>query len=81
MFLRALEDTDSEVRGRAAFYLDEIKRSRQAADDVLDLGELNMEEVDYIEAFLQVFKKIDLGFERNFRKILKKFKEQKIQVF
>ena len=58
-----LEDTDSEVRARALFYLGEIARktgSRAGSstadedDEMFDVNELNMDEIDYIEAFLQV---------------------------
>lgn len=54
-----MEDTDSEVRARAMFYLDELRRKTgevvgSQETDIFDGAELNMEEVDYIEAFLQV---------------------------
>lgn len=52
---QAVEDTDSEVRARAIFYLEEINRKNAAEEeeDEFNLNELNMEEIDYIEAYLQ----------------------------
>jgi len=51
---QAVEDTDSEVRARAIFYLEEVTKKTAAEEESeFNLNDLNMEEIDYIEAYLQ----------------------------